>query len=237
MNNEILILCTTAVSLGFVHTVLGPDHYIPFIALSQSEKWTNKKTLLITILSGLGHVLSSIIIGIVGVFIGTAVFSLETLESYRGDAAGWLLITFGSLYMLWGIRSSFRKKAHTHKHFHLDGTYHEHKHTHEEDNHIHLHKSGKKKFSPWIIFLIFVFGPCEPLIPLLIYPAAQHSISGMVLVSILFGATTILTMTVLVFIGIFGINLLPVKKLELHMHTLAGATILLCGISIQFLGL
>ena len=86
-------------------------------------------------------------------------------------------------------------------------------------------------------FIIFLFGPCEPLIPLLIYHAANHSSFGIFIVALVFGIATISTMLIMVFIGVFGINLLPVKKLELHIHTLAGATILLCGISIQFLGL
>ncbi|MFC2133581.1 sulfite exporter TauE/SafE family protein [Bacteroidota bacterium] len=236
MNNEIFVLILSAVSIGFIHTVLGPDHYLPFIALSKSESWSNTKTAIITILSGAGHVLSSIILGIIGVALGLAVFSLESIESVRGEIAGWLLIIFGLVYTMWGIRKAYKKKPHTHKHFHADGTIHHHDHTHENHEHAHVHKS-KKKISPWMIFIIFVFGPCEPLIPLLIYPAANHSMFGMLMVALVFGITTIFTMLMMVFIGIFGINFIPVKKLELHIHTLAGATILMCGVSIQFLGL
>lgn len=236
MNNEIFVLMLSAASIGFVHTILGPDHYLPFIALSKSERWSNTKTAIITILSGAGHVLSSIILGIIGVALGIALFSLESIESLRGDIAGWLLIIFGLFYTIWGIRKAYTKKPHTHKHLHADGTAHHHDHTHEDHEHAHVHNS-KKKISPWMIFIIFVFGPCEPLIPLLIYPAANHSIFGMLMVALIFGLTTIFTMLIMVFIGIFGINFIPFKKLELHIHTLAGATILLCGVSIKFLGL
>ncbi|MDB4582328.1 hypothetical protein N9164_04185 [Draconibacterium sp.] len=65
MNQNILIL--TAASLGFVHTVLGPDHYIPFIALSKARNWSLPKTLGVTALCGIGHVLGSIAIGLIGV--------------------------------------------------------------------------------------------------------------------------------------------------------------------------
>ena len=34
-----------------------------------------------------------------------------------------------------------------------------------------------------ILFTIFVFGPCEPLIPILMYPAAKSSVAGMLLVA------------------------------------------------------
>jgi sulfite exporter TauE/SafE len=39
-----------------------------------------------------------------------------------------------------------------------------------------------------------VLGPCEPLIPLLMYPASQHSLSGTILVAAVFSAVTIGTM-------------------------------------------
>ena len=44
------------------------------------------------------------------------------------------------------------------------------------------------KTTPWVLFLIFVFGPCEPLIPLVMYPAAKHNIQGAIIVAILFSA-------------------------------------------------
>lgn len=237
MSSEIQILAVTAASIGFVHTVLGPDHYLPFVMLSKSGKWSMTKTVLITILSGLGHVLSSVVIGLVGIAFGIAVHKLQAFESLRGNIAGWLLITFGLLYFIWGIRQSFRNKTHTHIHLHEDGSEHLHHHDHHHE-HMHVHEEeGKSKFNFWVIFAIFVFGPCEPLIPILMYPAAQASWLGMTIVTIVFGVITISTMLTIVVMTLKGINLLPVAKLEKHMHAIAGAMILICGISIQFLGL
>ena len=62
MENSIAILSVTAITLGFVHTILGPDHYLPFIVLSEARKWSLRKTMLITFLCGLGHVLSSVVL-------------------------------------------------------------------------------------------------------------------------------------------------------------------------------
>ena len=126
-----------------------------------------------------------------------------------------------------------------HFHFHLDeGTHtHNHQHTHE---HLHIHESEKPtaiNLTPWILFTVFVFGPCEPLIPLLMYPAAKHSWFGMLIVTAVFGLVTIATMMTIIFIGYLGISFIPLKKLERYTHALAGASILLCGLAIQFLGL
>ena len=98
-------------------------------------------------------------------------------------------------------------------------------------------KSAKKTMTPWILFTIFVFGPCEPLIPLVMYPAAEHSITGMVLVTAVFGIITIGTMLTIVLGTLWGINFLPIGKLERYTHALAGATICISGLAIVFLGL
>ncbi|MCJ7523916.1 MAG: hypothetical protein MUP71_01680, partial [Candidatus Aminicenantes bacterium] len=66
ISNQIWILAGTAVALGFVHTLLGPDHYLPFIAMAKARQWSLKRTLLIAFFSGLGHVLSSVVLGFLG---------------------------------------------------------------------------------------------------------------------------------------------------------------------------
>ena len=76
MNQSIALLSITAVSLGFLHTVLGPDHYLPFIVLSHAKKWTLRKTMLVTFFCGLGHVLSSVVLGLVGIAVGISVNKL-----------------------------------------------------------------------------------------------------------------------------------------------------------------
>jgi hypothetical protein len=67
MDNSIALLSVTAISIGFIHTILGPDHYLPFIVLSEARKWSLRKTMLITFFCGLGHVLSSVVLGLVGI--------------------------------------------------------------------------------------------------------------------------------------------------------------------------
>jgi hypothetical protein len=33
MDGSLLVLLGTAATIGFVHTALGPDHYLPFLGL------------------------------------------------------------------------------------------------------------------------------------------------------------------------------------------------------------
>lgn len=237
MNQEIIILYISAASIGFFHTLFGPDHYLPFIVMSKARKWSMPKTVWITFLCGIGHVGSSMILGGIGIVLGISITRLKPLENIRGNFAAWLLIAFGLVYLIWGLRKVFRNKTHEHHHYHQDGIMHSHKHTHTGE-HTHI-QTGEmvKNLTPWIIFVIFVLGPCEPMIPLLMYPAAKESLVGLVIVSIIFGSVTIGTMIGVVIISTFGLNFIPLGRLERYTHVIAGAVIFLSGLGIQFLGL
>ncbi|MDI6736058.1 MAG: sulfite exporter TauE/SafE family protein [bacterium] len=236
MSNEFIILAGTAATIGFVHTILGPDHYLPFIVLSKARRWSNIKTAVITLLCGIGHVLSSVVLGFIGIAIGIAVFRLEAVESFRGELAAWFLIIFGFAYSVWGIHQAIRNRPHEHFHLHESGDEHLHPHKHIEDHsHVHISKFGS--LTPWILFIIFVFGPCEPLIPLVMYPAAKGNMITIVMVTAIFGLTTVGTMLSIVWVSLCGLSMLPLRKLERYSHALAGLTIFLCGGAIKFLGL
>ncbi|MFC2067654.1 sulfite exporter TauE/SafE family protein [Chloroflexota bacterium] len=235
MSNEVIILAGTAATIGFLHTILGPDHYLPFIVLSKARQWPKVKTLVITFLCGIGHVLSSIILGFVGIALGIAIFKLEAIESFRGDIAAWLLLTFGFTYFIWGIHRAFRKRTHDHDHIHERGVAHIHSHNHFTD-HSHPHDMKVASLTPWVLFTIFVFGPCEPLIPLIMYPAATNNMLSVAIVASVFGFVTIGTMLSIVLIASFGLSNLPLRRLERYSHALAGLVIFLSGGAIKFLG-
>src|SRR3989339_707813 len=140
------VLAITAVSLGVVHTLTGPDHYIPFIAMAEARKWNLFKTMSITFFSGIGHILSSVVIGLVGISIGSSLEKFKIFENVRGEIASWLFIAFGLVYLIYGIKKAVRKESHEHKHCHLNISTHSHVHSHN-DEHLHLHVGGKKTLS------------------------------------------------------------------------------------------
>jgi len=233
--NEMSVLVMSAATVGMVHTLLGPDHYLPFIVLSKARNWSRPKTMWITFIAGLGHVSGSVILGVIGIAMGLSLSKLEAFEANRGSLVGWMLIAFGLLYTAYGIYKYIKKGAHVHlpsflrpkslrgKHMHLDMQELE-----EEDT------AGK--LTPWILFLIFVFGPCEVLIPMLIFPAANHSGMGVFMVALVFGIATIGTMMALVYLGYKGFSLLSLKGREYQFHLLAGMVILMAGAGMQFMG-
>lgn len=232
MNSAITALTVTAASMGFFHTLVGPDHYIPFIVMSEANKWSHLKTIIITTLCGLGHVLSSVVLGLFGVGLGIALFNLTSIESVRGELAGWALIAFGLAYGVISLRRVVKGQEHTHGHAHGEHSEHEHPHSHEHE-HAHVHKDKRKIMTPWVLFVIFVLGPCEPLIPILMYPAAEASIGGMLLVTTAFSFATLATMLTMVMVLRSGIKIIPMRSLHKYAHVLAGFSILICGLLIQ----
>jgi len=238
MSSEILVLCATAASIGFIHTVFGPDHYLPFVVMSRARRWSAAKTAVITVLCGVGHVASSVALGLIGIAFGIAVMKLEAFEAFRGNLAAWAFIGFGLAYFVWGLHRAARNKPHTHIHVHGEEGMHSHEHAHTAEHaHAHEVKDGKKNITPWILFTIFVLGPCEPLIPILMYPAAKSSMAGTMLVAGVFGAVTVSTMLGIVMASSWGISFAPLGRMEKYAHAMAGATICLSGMAIQFLGL
>ena len=238
MSNDILILTWTAAGIGLIHTLTGPDHYLPFIVMGRARHWSLAKTLSITMLCGVGHILGSVVLGFIGIGAGIALRQLVDIESVRGEIAAWGLIGFGLAYMIWGLRRAYRKRPHSHPHIHPAGDMHVHKHTHTgEHTHIHEEAQHPASLTPWVLFIIFVLGPCEPLIPLLMYPAAQSSLAGVALIAGIFGLVTITTMLGVVALAHAGIQRLPLGHLERYAHALAGGTLALSGLAVALLGL
>ena len=212
MTNTIPILASTAAVVGLIHTLLGPDHYLPFIVLGKANRWSLTKTMWITFLCGLGHVLSSVVLGLLGAAGGIALGKLKAFETFRGNIAAQALIIFGLTYCVWGVHRALKHKP-------------------------HAHKTDSVNLTPWILFTIFVLGPCEPLIPFIMYPAMEHSWGGTILVASIFSVVTVGTMMGVVLVSTYGIRMFKFETAHRFSHALAGAAIFLSGLAIQFLGL
>jgi len=89
MSSELVVLMVTAASVGLIHTLIGPDHYLPFIVMAKARKWSPLRTGWITLLCGLGHVGGSVVLGVVlaGTFV-TNLLPTRRLERYSHALAG-----------------------------------------------------------------------------------------------------------------------------------------------------
>jgi threonine/homoserine/homoserine lactone efflux protein len=235
MNTTLYALAITAITISFFHTASGPDHYLPFIVLSKSKKWSLGKTILWTIICGLGHVFSSVILGIIGVYLGWQLNKISWLQDVRGNVSSWALFIFGLGYLIYGIWKMSKK--HSHKHFDVMGDeVYVHEHTHGKSASGHHHHHQKTKVTPLVLFAIFVMGPSEPLIPLLFFSGAHRSMTEVITLISTFTITTVVTMVGMVLLGIYGYNLLNTEKLDRYVHAISGAVLSICGAGMLFLG-
>ncbi|NUO19730.1 hypothetical protein HUU59_09805 [bacterium] len=210
MNPELLSLAGAAGLVGVIHTLIGPDHYVPFVALAKARKWSLRRTLNVTVLCGIGHIASAVAIAVLVTKLAPHVFDSATLESARGAIAGWALLSFGVIYAIWGFRRAIRVGYGTQP------------------------ESGGKL--TWALFLIFVLGPCEPLVPFVTLPQTVSGPLATIVLTSAFSIATLATMISTVVLGYKGISVAKFKFNPAYGHAVAGLCILACGASMVFIG-
>ena len=147
---DTFLIAGSAASVGFIHTILGPDHYLPLVAMAKTNGWSGPKIASYTAFCGFSHVLGTILIGSLVFLLGLAFFNIETVQSVRGDFAGWFLLLFGAIYLVWGVRWVIRKKQ-----------------LKQDSEEVEAQPSTFSRCTPFALFIFFILGPCEPLIPLM----------------------------------------------------------------------
>ena len=231
MGNDFYLLLASTMGISLMHTLTGPDHYLPFVALSKSGRWSKGKTLFWTFACGFGHVLASVIIGLLGVVAGWSIYNVSAFDELRGGLAAYMLLLLGLGYLIFGIYNLNRNKLH--KHFE-PGEF--------DDIYVYEHRDGEvvsrdKKFkvTPFVLFFIFLLGPTEPILPILFYPAANHSIYEITALVLVYGVVSIGTMLFMVQMIFLGVNVLDFTRFEKYIEVLSGLIIILCGIGMIWL--
>lgn len=207
-----MVLLASTFSIAVLHS-FAPDHWMPFAVIGKAKKWSKTRLMVITLIAGIGHVGSSILVGAIGILLGIGVSSLKALESHRGEIGLWLLIGFGTAYTIWGLR-----KGMEHRHEHVD-----------------IENIKSKTVTLWTLFAVFVLGPCEPLVPIM-FLATEYGWAGIALTSAVFSLVTILMMMLQTFLAYLGIHLIRHEIAERYSHAFAGLVIVLTGLFIMFIG-
>ena len=165
-------------------------------------------------ISGIGHVGSSILLGAVGILLGFSIHNLRAVEAQRAEIGLWLLIGFVVAYTIWGLKKSLDYK-------------------HE---HISINEMNSKTITLWTLFALFVLGPCEPLIPLM-FLATEYGWPGIFMTSLTFSLVTIFMMVTQALLAYIGIQLIRHDLSERYSHAFAGLVIVLTGAFVMFIGI
>ena len=228
------VLLGTAASLAIVHTLIGIDHSLPLAALGRARGWALRRTLLVTGVCGAGHVASSVVIGAAGVGLGVATDSLLRIESVRGELAAALLLGFGLSYTAWALWSRRRGRQ-------GGGTPPGRAARAGDEPDAGGGRPGDiRGATAWALFVVFVLGPCEPLIPLMVVPGLAGDWLAVAAVAAVFGLLTIAVMLAAVTAAWHGIGWIGHSarhRGERLAHAAAGLVVTASGAAVLWLGL
>lgn len=196
--------------LSLIHALI-PHHWIPIVAISKTEKWNTKEALFATFVTGLSHMISTIIIGIIVGFVGIKLS--ESYSSITTIAAPSILLILGIAYLIMDFRSTH------HHHINLEN--------------VALRNKKSKSAILWSLSLAMFFMPCFE-IEAYYFQAAKYGWPGIILVSAVYLIMTLLFMFGLVYFGIKGVNKLNLTFLEHHSKLITGVVLIVLGIAAFF---
>jgi ABC-type nickel/cobalt efflux system permease component RcnA len=236
-------LVFAAASVGALHT-MAPDHWLPFAALGRAQRWSRRRTLLVTLACGIGHVTVSVALGLLALWLGLEV--LQVFGKRMEAIAGLMLIGFGLAYGAWGLRRAMRSKLHESAHEHEHPHDHDHAHAHSHHGHRHdhglglVHEHAHSHVAPrrtaFTLFLLFSADPCVAVMPLMMAaaPLGAWRTAGVVLA---YEAATLGAMLILVALAHAGATRLRAPWVDRWGDGAAGAVIAAVGVAMAVLGI
>ena len=196
--------------LSLIHALI-PHHWIPIIAISRTEKWNMRESMYATFITGLSHMISTIVIGIIVGFAGMKLS--ESYSEITHIAAPSILLLIGVIYLILDIR-----QGHHHHHTEIDDT---------------LQNRKSKTAILSSLSLAMFLAPCVE-IEAYYFQAANFGWPGIFTVSGVYLVMTLLFMSLLVYFGLKGVNKLKLTYFEHHSKRITGAVLILLGIIAYF---
>lgn len=208
------VLALAAIGVGSLHTI-APDHWVPFAALARAQRWSPARTARITAACGFGHVTVSVVLGVLALFFGLEM--LRVVGQRMEAVAGLLLIGFGLVYAMLGLRRAAGRHLHGHHHHHYD----------------HVHEPGA--MTPRALFVLFSADPCVAVIPIL-FAAAPLGVLRTAVVVGAYELATIGTMVALVLPASAAANRVTGRWATRYGDVAAGGVIASVGLLVTAMG-
>ncbi|HRJ29795.1 MAG TPA: hypothetical protein PLV21_03755 [Cyclobacteriaceae bacterium] len=201
-----ITLITGSLILSILHALI-PNHWLPVLAISKKENWTIQETTVVTFASGLSHVVSTVLIGILLAFLGIELS--ERIEHFAHLIAPIVLVVLGVFYIY---------QHHRHRHFHLHGG----------DKPL-----SKRKIVLSLVIAMF-FSPCFE-IEAYFLMAGAHGWNQVAFLVILYTVVTIGGMVMWIRLTYRGLFKLNWHALEHNAGIITGATLITTGVASFFI--
>jgi nickel/cobalt exporter len=201
-----ITLITGSITLSLLHALI-PNHWLPVLAISKRESWSISKTTNVTLLAGLSHALSTVLIGVI---IGAVGLKLaDSAEYFTRFIAPSVLIALGIYYIV---------QHHRHKHFHL--------HTHQDTV-----PSGKVIAS---LTIAMFFSPCLEVEAYFLL-AGTIGFWMVLLIGLIYTTVSVAGMVLWVRLGYKGMEKINWHALEHNSGIITGVILILTGVISYFI--
>jgi ABC-type nickel/cobalt efflux system permease component RcnA len=231
------LLIATVGTVGVLHTLV-PDHWAPIVVLGRQQGWSISRTVRAAIIAALGHVTSTLALGVVLWAVGAS------LAARYGHAvslvAALAMIVFGAwiAYQGWKeMREAHAEGvAHSHAHAHEGGLRHVHPHRHlAGDGHSEpaaadaVHEHDHAASGRTALLLIVGSSPMIEGIPAFL-AASRYGVGLLGMMALVFAAATMVTYVVTCAVGIAGLQRVSLGPLERYGEVLSGAFVAAVGV-------
>jgi ABC-type nickel/cobalt efflux system permease component RcnA len=204
------LLVATVGAVGVLHTLV-PDHWAPIVVLARQHKWSVMRTARAAALAGVGHVTSTLLLGVVLWVVGaTAAARYGHIVSVVSALA---LIGFG-LWIAYGGWKETRAGAH---------------HDHEHGGEPHSPAQHDTAGSRTALVLIVGSSPMIEGIPAFL-AASTYGFTLLAVMAVVFALATIITYVVTCVTGVVGLRRTSLGPLERYGELISGALVALVGV-------
>jgi hypothetical protein len=200
-------IVATGLLVAFMHAAL-PTHWLPFVLIGRGQGWGAGKTLTVAAGAGVGHVLSTMALGVLLTGAGIA------FEEKYGGLSPWLvsalLVGLGLFYL---VRQVVRGP-------------------HRHPDRPRMFTSDRA--AVLALFTLVTLSPCEAFLPVYV-SGVRYGWLGFVLLSLVLTAATIAGMVLFTGVSLLGARRLPLGLLERYEAGILGAALCALGVGILIL--
>jgi hypothetical protein len=198
------LLVGAVLAVGILHTMV-PDHWVPIAVLARTHGWSTARTARTALLAGVGHTVSTLVLGAIVWIAGVAVaqrfgHAVSTISSLA-------LIAFGAWIAIASVREL---RAH-------------------DTGHAHAHPDSGTSRSTALL-LILGSSPMVEGLPAF-FAAGRFGVGLIALMSIVFAIATIATYVVLCVTSARGLERARLGRFERYGEVLSGAIIVAVGLA------
>jgi hypothetical protein len=214
------LLVATVAAVGVLHTLV-PDHWAPIVVIARQRRWSRTRTVRAAAIAGVGHVTSTLVLGVVLWFAGAVA------ASHYGHVvnvvAALALIAFGAWIAVAGWRELRGHGEPGHHHHHHDGGHHEGGQDRERG------ETPVAVSQRTTLLLILGSSPMVEGLPAFL-AASTYGAALLATMAAVFAAATIVTYAAVTAAALRGLERISLGPLERYGEVLSGLVVAAVGV-------